>query len=195
MRGRSRPSATAPRERSSNRRRSSAGYCDLCCGSPESGPAIWRAPAPSPGRSGDADELKFDVERLAVEWLHHIFVGARFERRADMRHVVFSCAEHDLRLIAVTALAKQPQEIHATHDWHVPVKQNDVGHLGFAPGQRFLTVAGFLDLKLERFEDVPRDFADHLGIIDDQTTLHMFGFPLPVSNLLNVKGNEELKLR
>jgi hypothetical protein len=39
------------------------------------GPAIWRAPAPRRPNSGDADELQFDVKRLAVEGLHHIFVG------------------------------------------------------------------------------------------------------------------------
>ncbi len=56
------------------------------------------------GTSGDADELKLDVERFPIERLHHIFVGARFEGRANMRHVVLGGAEDDLRLIAVAAL-------------------------------------------------------------------------------------------
>src|SRR5256885_3628265 len=111
MPDRSRPCATAPPERPSNRRRSSAGSCGVCCVGPKSGPAIWRAPAPSPARSGDADELKLDVERFAVERLHHIFVGACFERRTDVGHVVLGCAEYDLRLIAVAPLPKQPQEL------------------------------------------------------------------------------------
>src|SRR6266404_3550341 len=101
MPDRFRPFATGPPERPSNHRRSSAGSVGVSCGSPESGPAIWRAPAPCTGYSGDADELELDVERFAVERLHHIFVGARLERRADVRHVVLGCAEHDLRLIAM----------------------------------------------------------------------------------------------
>ena len=72
----------------------------------------------------------------------------------------------------VTALAEQLQELHPAHHRHVPVEQDDVGHPGFAAGQRFLAVAGLLDLELERFEDVPRDLADHLEVIDDQTALH-----------------------
>ena len=83
------------------------------------------------------------------------------------------------RLIAVAPLAKQPQELHAAHHRHIPVEQDDVGHLGFAARQGLLTVAGFLDLELECLEDVPRNLPDHLGIIDDQTTLHVLGFPLP----------------
>src|SRR5215212_7899008 len=111
MSDRLRPSATAPRGRPSNHRRSSAEFCGVRRGGPKSGPAIWRAPAPSPDRSGDADELKLDVERFAVERLHDIFVSARFERRANMRHVVLGCAEHDLRLVAVAPLPKQLQKL------------------------------------------------------------------------------------
>src|SRR5579884_1579231 len=96
------PCATGPPGRPSNRRRSSGEFCPgWQYGTPEGGPAIWRAPAPRSGYSADADELELDVERFAVERLHDIFVGARLERRADMRHVVFGGAEHDLRLIAV----------------------------------------------------------------------------------------------
>src|SRR4029078_1606722 len=79
--------------------------------------------------SGDADELQLDVKRLSVERLHHIFVGARLERRADMRHVIFGGAEDDLRLVAVPALPEQLQELHSAHHRHVPVQQDDIGHL------------------------------------------------------------------
>ena len=72
----------------------------------------------------------------------------------------------------MTALTKHLEELHAAHDGHVPVEQDDVGHLGLAAGQSFLPVAGFLDLEFEGFEDVTRNFADHLGVIDDQTALH-----------------------
>src|SRR3546814_10757083 len=34
--------------------------------------------------SGDADELQFSFERFAIERLHHIFVGTRLDRGADM---------------------------------------------------------------------------------------------------------------
>src|SRR5205814_9741417 len=117
-----RPCATAPPGRPSNRRRSSAGFCGVSCGGPNSGPAIWRAPAPSPGCSGDADELELDVERFAVEGLHHIFVGARFQGGTDMRHVILGGAKHDLGLVAVAALAEQAQELHAAHYRHVPIE-------------------------------------------------------------------------
>src|SRR5690349_19537743 len=63
-------------------------------------------------RSGDADELKLDVQRLAVERLHHIFVGTGFESGTNVRHVVLGGAEHDLWLVAVPALAKHAQEFH-----------------------------------------------------------------------------------
>src|SRR6185436_12711320 len=45
--------------------------------------------------SGDADELQLDVKRLAVEGLHHIFVGAGLKRGANVSHVVFGRAKHD----------------------------------------------------------------------------------------------------
>ena len=95
-----------------------------------------------------------------------------FERRADMRHVVLGGAEDDLGLVGMTALTEQPQELHAAHHRHVPVEQDDVRHLGFAAGQGLLAVARLFDLELERLEDVPRDLADHLRVIDDQTAFH-----------------------
>src|SRR5688572_33469051 len=107
--------------------------------------ATWRSrdlasARSTPAGSGDADELQLDVERLAVERLHHIFVGARFKRGADMRHVVLGRTEDDLGLVVVTTLAKQLQELHAAHHRHVPVEQHDVGHLGLAARQGLAAV-------------------------------------------------------
>src|SRR5689334_5639533 len=81
--------------------------------------------------SGDADELKLDVQRFAVERLHDVFVRTGFQRRADVGHVVLSRAEHDLGLVGVTTLTQQLQEFHAAHDGHVPIKQDDVRHFRF----------------------------------------------------------------
>src|SRR6201999_593702 len=78
--------------------------------------------------SGDADELKLDVKRLAIERLHHIFVGSRFERRTDVRHVVLGRAENHFWLVAVAALTEQAKELHPAHHWHVPVEQDHVRH-------------------------------------------------------------------
>src|SRR5437763_1284525 len=101
MPDRFRPFATARRARSLNRPRSLAGFCGVNWRDPKSGPAIWRAPAPWPGRSGDADELKLDMQRFAVERLHDVFVCACLERGADVRHVVLGRAENDLGLVAM----------------------------------------------------------------------------------------------
>src|SRR5687768_16451813 len=148
-----------------------------------------------PASSGDADELKLNVERFAVERLHHIFVRTRLERGANVGHVVLGRAENDLRLVAVAALAKQAEELHPAHHRHVPVEQHDIGHFCFAASQRFAAIAGFLDFELESFEDVTGDLADHLRVIDDQTALHILAFPRWMAARLTVKGNEELKLR
>src|SRR3982750_1361259 len=88
---------------------------------PYPGPVL--ASAGFTGELRYADELELDVERLAVERLHHILIRAGFKRRADMRHVIFGRAEHDLGLVAMAALAKQLQEFHAAHYGHVPVEQ------------------------------------------------------------------------
>src|SRR5437868_9490582 len=153
MQDRLRSSATELPGRPSNRRRSSGESVDAefvyCCAGPGSGPAIWRAPAPWLPVSGDADELKLDVQRLAVERLHHIFVSARIESRADVGHVVLGGAEDDLGLVGMATLTKQAQEFHPAHDRHVPIQEDDVGHLGFAAGQRLLAVASLFDLEVE----------------------------------------------
>src|SRR3954453_2802312 len=120
MPGRFRSSATGRRGRRSSHRRSSAGSSGSIGAPPDGGPAIWRAPAPRPGTLSDADELKFDVQRLAVEGFHHIFVSASLKRGANVRHVVFGGAENDLGLIAVAALTKHPQELHPAHYRHIP---------------------------------------------------------------------------
>src|SRR3954447_3244781 len=124
------------------------------------------------GISGDADELKLDVESLAVERLHDIFVRTGLKGGPDMSHVILGGAEHDLRLFAVAALPEQTQKLHAAHHRHVPIEQDDVRHLGFAAGQRFLAVTGFFNLEIQRFKDVPSDLPDHLGVVDDQTAFH-----------------------
>src|SRR3982751_2761225 len=125
-----------------------------------------------------ADELKLDVKRFAVERLHHIFVRACFKRGADVRHVVLGRAEDDLGLVGMTTLTQHLEELHAAHDWHVPIEQDDVRHLGFAASEGLLPVARFLNLELERFKDMPSDLPDHLGVVDDQTAFHAWHSPL-----------------
>src|SRR5206468_7841689 len=147
--GHSRSFVKEPRGQPSNHRRSSAGFCGLWCAVPESGPAIWRAPAPWSPYSGNADELELDVKRLAIKRLHDVFVSTGFESRADMRHVVFGCAKDDLGLVLMPALAQELQKLHPAHHGHVPVEQDDIRHFRFTAGERFLAVAGFLHLKFE----------------------------------------------
>ena len=69
-------------------------------------------------------------------------------------------------------LPQQAKELHAAHYRHIPIEQDHVGHLLLATRQGFLAVAGFLDLELERLENVPSDLSDHLRVIDDQTAFH-----------------------
>src|SRR3546814_18105435 len=57
----------------------------------------WRESAGSLSGSGHADELQFSFQRFAVERLHHIFVGAGFDRSADMVDAVLRGAEEDQR--------------------------------------------------------------------------------------------------
>ena len=95
-----------------------------------------------------------------------------FERSADVRHVVLGRAEHHLGLVPVAALAQQFQKFHPAHHGHVPIEQDHVGHLFLAPGQGLAAVAGLLDLELQCLEDVTRDLADHLGVIDDEAGFH-----------------------
>jgi hypothetical protein len=85
----------------------------------------------------------------------------------------------------MAALPQQPQEFHAAHHRHVPIEQDDVRHLGFAAGQRFLAVTSLVDLELERLEDVPSDFPDDLGVVDDQTAFHIL--VLPAANPIGCK--------
>src|SRR5258708_17378095 len=110
-----------------------------------------------------------------------------------MRHVIFGGAETHFGLIMVAALPKQPQKFHPAHYRHVPVEQDNVRHLGFAAGQGLLAVASLVDLEFEGLENVARDLADHLGVIDDQTAFHALASRFDAMSL-NAKGNEELKL-
>jgi hypothetical protein len=72
----------------------------------------------------------------------------------------------------MSALAEQFEELHSAHDWHVPVKQDDVGHAFDAAIKRFAAVACFLDLEFQGFEDMASDLADHLAVIDDKAGFH-----------------------
>jgi hypothetical protein len=94
-------------------------------------------------------------------------------------NVVNPRSEDDELKLSFSALAKHLKELHPAHHRHVPVEQDYIGHAGFAAGQRLLAVASLFDLEFQSFEDVPRNLADHLRIIDDQAALHP-GFPAPV---------------
>ena len=99
---------------------------------------------------------------------------------------VAGSAEDDLRLVAVAALTEELEEFHPAHHWHVPVEQDDVGHARLTARQGFLAVAGLVDTEFQRFEDVPRDLPDHLGVVDDQTALHAW-FPDSVRLLIKMQ--------
>src|SRR3546814_9351215 len=43
--------------------------------------------------SGHADDLELALKRLAIERLHHIFVGARLDRGPDIGHAVLGRSE------------------------------------------------------------------------------------------------------
>src|SRR3989344_2159274 len=97
--------------------------------------------------SGDADELQFSFERFAVERLHHIFVGPRLDRGADMVDAVFGGAEYDTGAFfaPIVEIVERPQKFHTAHHRHVPVEQDHVGTIGAAKGQRLLPVRGLVD--------------------------------------------------
>src|SRR5438045_1551121 len=122
--------------------------------------------------SGDADQLELAFERFPIERLHHIFVRAGIDRGANMSHAVFGRAEYDLRTMRQFGFAQYAEEFDPAHDRHVPVEQNDVRGRRLAGGQRLLTVACFVDGEIERLEDMPRNFADDLGVVDYQATFH-----------------------
>src|SRR3546814_19178753 len=98
-------------------------------------------------------------ERFAVERLHHIFVGARLDRGADMVDAVFGGAEDDARpfLMPIVEIVERAEKLHAAHHRHVPVKQDDVGTIDAAEGQRLLSIGRILDGKGHAFKDMARD--------------------------------------
>src|SRR3546814_17045518 len=81
--------------------------------------------------SGDADELQFSFERFAIERLHHIFVGTRLGRGADMVDAVFGGAEDNARAFfaSIVEIVELAEDIPAAHHRHVPVEPDDVGTL------------------------------------------------------------------
>ena len=147
-------------------------------------PRTGERPLHGPQFSGYADELKLDVQRLSIERFHYIFVRTGFERGTDVRHVVLGGAEDDLGLVFMAPLPKHTQELHSAHHGHVPVEQDNVRHLGFAPRQRLASVAGLIDLEVESLENMPRDLANDLRVIDDQTTLHALLLPTRLVGVL-----------
>jgi hypothetical protein len=59
-------------------------------------------------------------------------------------------------------------------------------------GQRLAAVLGLVDREVERFQDVARDLADHLGIVDDQAAFHPNSLPFGCCKLAAI-GNHKLK--
>src|SRR3546814_18043914 len=97
--------------------------------------------------SGDADELQFSFERFAIERLHHIFVGTRLDRGADMVDAVFGGAEDNARAFfaSIVEIVERAEELHAAHHRPLPVEQDDVGPIDTAKSQTLLSIASTLD--------------------------------------------------
>ena len=89
-----------------------------------------------------------------------------------LEQAVSPSSSERMQSITVTTLAKQAEELHPAHHRHVPVEQNNIGHLLFAARQRLLAIARFVDLELQGLQDMPGDLPDHLRIIDYQTAFH-----------------------
>ena len=67
-------------------------------------------------------------------------------------------------------LQKLSEQVRACHEYAADAKQN-----AEATADPTLKT-GFLDLEFERLQDVTRNLADHLRVIDDQTAFHALAF-------------------
>ena len=101
---------------------------------------------------------KLGLYNFTIERLHNVFICSRFHGFLDMVDVVFGCTEHDHGAIATRQLTEIFEKIYPIHHWHVPIKENSIGHLIFAQIQRHLTVFGFDGLKIQLLKDF---FGDH----------------------------------
>jgi len=52
--------------------------------------------------------------------------------------------------------------------------------------ERLAAIGGFGHGKIQRFQNVPRNLADHLAVIDDQTRFHQSGLPAAHALRMNV---------
>src|SRR3546814_17682642 len=69
----------------------------------------------------------------------------------------------------IVEIVERAEKLHAAHHRHVPVKQDDVGTIDAAEGQRLLSIGRLLDGKGHAFKDMARDLANDFTVIDDQT--------------------------
>ena len=123
------------------------------------------------------------MERFAVEGLHDIFVGARLERRADMRHVVLGGAEHDLRLIAMAALITGMFQSRSTTSGILASQRDKASWPSPASSTSNSSVSSMCLATLRI-------------TLESSTIKQLFiawSFPASMGTLLNDKGNEELK--
>src|SRR3546814_15498549 len=69
----------------------------------------------------------------------------------------------------IVEIVERAEKLHAAHHRHVPVKQDDVGTIDAAEGQRLLSIGRLLDGNGHAFKDMARDLANDFTVIDDQT--------------------------
>src|SRR3546814_17941574 len=88
-----------------------------------------------------------------------------------MVDAVFGGAEDDARpfLMPIVEIVGRAEKLHAAHHRHVPVKQDDVGTIDAAEGQRLLSIGRLLDGPGHAFKDMERDLANEFTDINDQT--------------------------
>ena len=108
-------------------------------------------------------ELAF--EDLTIKGLHDVFVRPGFHGLADIVELSFRGAEHDDGRSPATLLSQLTKEVDPVHDRHVPVKQDGVWHACHARVQCLFAVFGFVDVEVQRLEDLARDRANYLRII------------------------------
>jgi hypothetical protein len=121
----------------------------LVCGWEKGGEAFTGGP------SGHADKLQFYLQRLVIERLHDIFVGPGADCFANMGNVIFRRAKYHLGCIAARLSAQLGDEFDSGHDWHIPIKQDHIGHFRIALFECELAIFCFGNRKIQTFQNVP----------------------------------------